>query len=82
MSLQIITVKVFLELSVEVPNDDVEHQHAQTGEQNKLVWEQSTEDKMEDLIKLDITSRIFRNFLESSFTDKKFQVQYLQQLIQ
>ena len=67
---------------MEVPNDDVEHQHAQTGEQNKLVWEQSIEDKMEDLIKLDITSRNLRKSLASSFTDKNFPVQYLQQLIQ
>ena len=67
---------------MEVLNDDVEHQYAQTGEQNKLVWEQSTEDKMKDLIKLDMTSRNFRKSLESSFTDKNFQVQYLQQLIQ
>ena len=67
---------------MEVLNDDVEHQYAQTGEQNKLVWEQSTEDKMEDLIKLDITSRNLREALESSFTDENFPVQYLQQLIQ
>ena len=79
---QVRTVQVFQEISMEVPNDDSEHQHAQTGERKQLVWEPSTEDKMKDLIKLDITSRNLRKSLESSFTDKSFPVQHLQQLIQ
>ena len=71
-SCQVRTVQVFQELSVEVPNDDVEHQHAQTGERKQLVWEQSTEDKMKDLIQLDITSRNLKKALESSFTNENF----------
>ena len=68
---QVRTVKVFQELTIEVSSDE-EHEHAQSGERKQLVWEQSTEDNMKDLIKLDITSRNLRKSLESSFTNENF----------
>ena len=68
---QVRTVKVFQELTIEVSSDE-EHEHAQSVERKQLVWEQSTEDNMKDLIKLDITSRNLRKSLESSFTNENF----------